>query len=69
MAGKFVINKGTTGGIRSVQSPTDDATMVDQTIKEWSAAEAARKAAASAKKLIAQVKATEQKRSLTRKRT
>lgn len=39
------------GGIRSVQSLAGDAAIEDQTTKEWSAAEAARKAAASAKKL------------------
>ena len=57
------------GGIRSVQSLASDAAIEDQTTKEWSAAEAARKAAASAKKLTAPVKAKAAKRSSTRKST
>ncbi len=55
------------GGIRSVKSLASDAAIEDQTTKEWSAAEAARKAAASAKKLSAPVKAKAAKRSSTRK--
>ena len=57
------------GGIRSVRSLASDAAIEDQTTKEWSAAEAARKAAASAKKLTAPVKAKVAKRSSTRKST
>ena len=50
-------------GIRSVQRLAGDAGIEDQTTKEWSAAEAARKAAASAKKLTAPVKAKAARRS------
>lgn len=49
------------GGIRSVRSLAGDAAIEDQTTKEWSAAEAVRKAAASAKKLTAPVTAKRQK--------
>ena len=38
------------GGIRAVRSLAGDAAIEDQTIKEWAAAEAARKAAGPAKK-------------------
>ncbi len=41
------------GGIRSVKSLAADATVEDQTTKEWAAAEPARTAAAAAKKKIA----------------
>ena len=37
---------GAMGGIRSVKSLAADATIEDQTTKEWAAAESARKAAA-----------------------
>lgn len=57
------------GGIRSVQSLASDAAIEDQTTKEWSAAEATRKAASSAKKLTAPVKAKAARRSSTRKST
>ncbi|HVL92375.1 MAG TPA: YegP family protein [Acidimicrobiales bacterium] len=57
------------GGIRSVRSLASAAEIEDQTTKEWSAAEATRKAAASAKKLAAPVKAKVAKRSSTRKST
>ena len=55
------------GGVRSGQKLAADATIEDQTTKEWSAAEAARKATASAKKLAAAAKPKAAKRSATRK--
>jgi len=44
------------GGVRAVQSLAADATIEDQTTKEWAAAEPARKAAATAKKATAAAK-------------
>ena len=55
--------------IRSVQRLARDAATEDQTTKEWSAAEVARKAAASAKKLTAPSKAKAARGSSTRKST
>lgn len=55
------------GGVRSVQKLAADASIEDQTTKEWSAAEAARKATASAKKLAAAAKPKAAKKSSTRK--
>ncbi len=46
------------GGVRSVKSLAADATIEDQTTKEWAAAEPARKAVGAAKK----AKATAKKR-------
>ena len=45
------------GGIRSVQKVAADADVEDQTTKEWSAGEVARKAAASAKKAAVSARA------------
>ena len=52
-------------GIRSVKSLAGDATIEDQTTKEWAAGEADRKAAASAKKS----KAAGKKKSAAKKST
>jgi uncharacterized protein len=51
------------GGIRSVQKLAAEATLEDQTTKEWAAGEAARKTAAAAKKAAAakRAKATKKK--------
>ena len=57
------------GGIRSVRNLATDATVEDQTTNEWSAAEAARSAASSAKKVTAAVKPKAAKKSSTRKST
>lgn len=45
------------GGIRSVQKLAPEASVEDQTTKEWAAGEASRKAAAAAKKAAAKAKA------------
>ncbi|MDP8961593.1 MAG: YegP family protein [Actinomycetota bacterium] len=55
------------GGVRSVQKLAADATIEDQTTKEWSDAEAARKATASAKKVAAAAKPKAARKSVTRK--
>ena len=55
------------GGIRSVQNLAAEATIEDQTTKEWSVAEAARKAAASATKVTAAAKTKAAKKSSIRK--
>ena len=44
------------GGVRAVKGLAADATIEDQTTKEWAAAEPARKAAAAAKKATAAAK-------------
>ncbi|MDP9401778.1 MAG: YegP family protein [Actinomycetota bacterium] len=51
------------GGIRSVQKLAGEAAVEDQTTKEWSAREAARKAAAKANKTSAATKAKLSKKS------
>ncbi len=48
---------GAMGGIRSIQKLAAEASVEDQTTKEWAAGEAARKAATSAKKAAATAKA------------
>ncbi len=45
------------GGIRSVQKLAAEASIEDQTTKEWAAGEAARKTAAAAKKAAAKARA------------
>ncbi len=55
------------GGIRSVQKLAGEASIEDQTTKEWAAREVARKAAASAKKASAAAKSKAPKRSASPK--
>ncbi len=51
------------GGIRSIQKLAAEASVEDQTTKEWAAGEAARKAGTSAKKAAATAKAKAAKKS------